>query len=117
MHELEEDKVKYNVISLLKTEQLDTKPNMAKFLKQYVQMIRCCNNGKIQFYPAFGYDLSKVFIKFLDGHELVYDMLTDGKFTSKYYYYDDLDEVRLNDKDIIYVEQFFQQLIKFKFVY
>jgi len=48
-----------------------------------------------------------VFIKFLDGHELVYDMLTDGKFTSKYYYYDDLDEVRLNDKDIIYVEQFF----------
>jgi len=94
-------------LHLLKTEQLDTKPNMAKFFKQYVEMIRCYNNGKIKFYPNFKYELSKVFVKFLDGHELIYDMTTDGKIVQKYYLCYQLDEIELREKDIQIIETFF----------
>lgn len=80
--------------------QLDTKPNMAKFFKEHVEMIRGANNGKIKFYPNFKYELTKVFVRFLDGHELIYDMLTDGKFTPKYYLCYQFDEIELKADDI-----------------
>lgn len=90
---------------------------MAKFFKDHVEMIRGFNNGKIQFYPSFKYELSKIFVRFLDGHELIYDMMTDGKFTPKYYLCYHLDEEELKDKDVQLIEEFFQNILKFKFVY
>ena len=114
---LAEEKVKFDVLKLLKEQQLDTKPNMAKFLKEHVEMIRGLCQNKIKFYPNFKYELSKVFVKFLDGHELIYDMLTDGKFTPKFYFCYKLDEIALKDNDIQLIDSFFQMLLKFKFVY
>lgn len=49
-------------------------------------MVRCSIVGKIKFYPAFKYEMSKVLVRFLDGHELIYDLLTDGKFAPKFYF-------------------------------
>ena len=114
---LAEEKVKFDILKLLEEEQLDTKPNMAKFLKDHIEMIRCLCKSKLQFYPTFKYELSKVFVKFLDGHELIYDMLTDGKFTPKFYFCYKLDEIALKDNDIQLIDNFFQMLLKFKFVY
>ena len=97
---LAEEQVKFDILKLLKEEQLDTKPNMAKFLKDHVELIRGLCKSKLKFYPTFKYELSKVFVKFLDGHELIYDMLTDGKFTPKFYFCYKLDEIALKDNDI-----------------
>ena len=45
---LADEKVEFDVIRLLRRENIDTKPNMAKFLKEYVQIIRAfVSNGKI----------------------------------------------------------------------
>lgn len=112
-----EEKVKFDIIKLLEVEQLDTKPNMAKFLKEHVEMIRGFCSNKIQFYPTFKYQLSRIFVKFLDGHELIYDMNSDGKFAPIYYLYYKTDEEQINDKDIPYVKQFFDFILQFKFVY
>ena len=114
---LAEEKVKFDVLKLLKEQQLDTKPNMAKFLKEHVEMIRGLCQNKIKFYPNFKYELSKVFVKFLDGHELIYDMLTDGKLTPKFYFCYNFDEIELKDSDIPIIEQFFRYLMAFKFIY
>lgn len=114
---LAEEQVKFDILKLLEEEQLDTKPNMAKFLKDHVEMIRCLCKSKLQFYPTFKYELSKVFVKFLDGHELIYDMLTDGKFTPKFYFCYNFDEIELKDSDIPIIEQFFRYLMAFKFIY
>lgn len=96
--------MKFDILKLLEEEQLDTKPNMAKFLKDHVELIRCLCKSKLQFYPTFKYELSKVFVKFLDGHELIYDMLTDGKFTPKFYFCYNFDEIELKDSDIPIIE-------------
>lgn len=63
----------FDVFDLLRHENLDTKPNMAKFLKDYVKSITGFPKVKPMFYPAFELDISKWFIKFLDGHELIVD--------------------------------------------
>lgn len=45
---LAEEKVEFDVLSLLKNSLTDTKPNMAKFLSEHVQMVRAfVSNGKI----------------------------------------------------------------------
>lgn len=45
---LAEEKVEFDVLSLLKNSLVDTKPNMAKFLSEHVQMMRAfVSNGKI----------------------------------------------------------------------
>jgi len=47
---------------------------MAKFLKDYVKCITGFPKTKPVFYPSFEIDISKWFIKFFDGHELVVDI-------------------------------------------
>lgn len=116
LEKAEQQQITFDIITLLKTEQLDTKPNFAKFLKQYVKDIRCFNSQKIQFYPIYSYELSKVFVKFLDGHELIYNMHTLPE-QPKYYLMHNVDDEELKSKDIQYVEQFFNYMFQFKFVY
>lgn len=115
--ELQEEQVKFNIVQLLKTERQDSKPNLGKFLKDYVKEIRCSDSGKITFYPNFKYDLSQIFVRFLDGHELIYDMKSDGKFAPIYYMYDGTDEEELSTKDIEPIKAFFDYLLQFRFVY
>lgn len=116
LEKVEQQQIEFDIIMLLKTELLDTKPNFAKFLKEYVKDIRCYNSQKIQFYPIYKYELSKVFVKFLDGHELIYDIhaLTDQ---SKYCMLKNIDEEQIKEKDILVVKKFFDLLFQFKFVY
>ena len=71
--ELKEEKLKFDILNLLKTEHIDTKPNMAKFLKQHVSSIRTLNWSKMQLYPTFKYEVTKISVRFLDDHELIFD--------------------------------------------
>jgi len=91
----------------LRTEQLDTKPNFAKFLKTYVKEIRGLMPNKVSYYPFFHFELSKVFVKFLDEHELIFDLKTDGKFTPIFFYCYKLDEMPLKKADEDVIEMFF----------
>lgn len=107
---------KFDIIGLLKTEQLDTKPNFAKFLDSYVERISVVvNHGKIQFYPTVECSFPKIFVLFLDKHELMYSKdVLPGK--QHYCLYDDENEIVLSQKDVQLVEVFFQHLLEFKFV-
>ena len=110
------EKTCFDIISLLKTQQLDTKPNMAKFLDQYVEYIRgLVSNSKIVFYPTFQYEITKVFVKFLDSHELLYTKYVLSG-SPNYYLYDGLTEVQLKEKELELIEMFFKYLLEFKFV-
>ena len=64
--EVQENKVVFDVIALLKSNNMDTKPNFAKFLETYVRDIRMCIGGKVQFFPSLKYEARKVFVTFLD---------------------------------------------------
>lgn len=117
LEQVQAEQKKFDIIELLKTEQLDTKPNFAKFLDTYVEKITAVvNNGKAQFYPVLQYALTKVFVKFLDGHELIY-IETVLPEQPHYYLYDGMDEVQLKQKEIDLVEKFFSYIWEFKFVY
>lgn len=116
VEQIQTEKTCFDIISLLKTQQLDTKPNMAKFLDQYVEYIRgLVSNSKIVFYPTFQYEITKVFVKFLDSHELLYTKnVLSG--SPNYYLYDGLTEVQLKEKELELIEMFFKYLLEFKFV-
>lgn len=62
------------------------------------------------------YQISKVFVTFLDGHELIYYIANDIPTLPRYYLYHDLDEKELKERNIPYVEAFFLALQKFKFI-
>lgn len=113
--EVKDDKPVFDVFSLVQNENLDTKPNMAKFLKNYVKCITGCPKVKPTFYPAFELDIFKYFVKFFDGHELIVD-LTQKDPKWKYFFYYDLDEVKLSQKELALTEDFFNKLIEFGFV-
>lgn len=113
--EVKDDKLVFDVFSLVQNENLDTKPNMAKFLKNYVKCITGCPKVKPTFYPAFELDIFKYFVKFFDGHELIID-LTQKDPKWKYFFYYELDEVKLSQKELALIEDFFNKLIEFGFV-
>ena len=82
-------------MQLLSSEQIDTKPNLAKFLDTYVKDIHASiGSSKISFYPNHRYELAKLFVRFLDGHELVYivNVLPNGQH---YFLYNGVDEEEL----------------------
>lgn len=117
---VKEEEISYDIIRLLNTERMDSKPNIGKFLQSYVKEIRIFNSTKITVYPVFGYKIDKVFVKFLDGHELIWDCnanKSEGFETPEFYYYDRCDEIELKKKDIETIKGFFDFLIQFKFIY
>lgn len=109
-----EENPKLDIIFLLKNELMDTKPNMAKFLKTYVKLIRVFTGNKIEMYPEYHYDISKIFVSFNDNHQLIKERL-DKDYV--YYMYDGIDEIPLKEKEKESVSQFFDFLLQFKFVY
>lgn len=116
LERVQAEKQKFDIIKLLKNEQLDTKPNFAKFLDSYVERITVVvNHGKIQFYPTIECSFPKIFVLFLDKHELMYSQyVLAGK--QHYCLYDDDNEIELDQKQIQLVEVFFQRLFEFKFI-
>lgn len=114
---LQQELTKFDVIKLLKTNQLDTKPKTAQFLNKYVKNITAViSNGKVQFYPILSYSIPKIFVKFLDGHELIYQIDDKLQLKEKIYLYYNLDEIEIKQNDLIYVEKLFNAVIQFKFV-
>ena len=115
------EQIKYDVLQLLETERMDSKPNLGKFLKDYVKEIRIYNTNKITVYPEFHYELSKVFVRFLDDHELIKDYHANkspGFETPEFYLYDGCSEIELTKKkELLVIEQFFNYLEQFKFIH
>lgn len=116
LEKIQAENQKFDIIELLENEQLDTKPNFAKFLDSYVERISVVvNHGKIQFYPTIECSFPKIFVLFLDKHELMYsqNVLPGRQHYSLYY---DEDEIELDQKQIQLVEVFFSRLFEFKFI-
>lgn len=86
-----------------------------------MKTIRIFNSNKIQSYPTFEYEISKVFVKFMDGHELIMDCHANkcpGFETQEFFMYFNCDEIALkNKRETELIGQFFQRLFEFKFVY
>ena len=117
MEKVQENDIKFDIIRLLKETQLDTKPNVAKFLQNHVRDIRAViSNGKIQCWPTYKYQISKVFVTFLDGHELIFYVTQVIPNIPKYYLYYNMDEIELKQCNVQFVEAFFNALLQFKFV-
>lgn len=57
-----------------------------------------------------------MFVKFLDGHELIWNRNSDGKVVSAYVFCYELEEVKLSKEGAELVEQFFEKLLKFGFI-
>ena len=72
--QINDEKTVFDVIALLSGADINTKPNMAKFLKDYVKCITGNTVKKPEFYPIFDMPINKWFVKFLDGHELIFDI-------------------------------------------
>lgn len=72
-------------------------------------------------YPTFKYEVSKVFVKFTDGHELIMDCNANkspGFETPEFFMYYNCDEVELTKKrELEAIRVFFNWLFEFKFVY
>lgn len=58
----------------------------------------------------------KVFVKFLDRHELIWNRASDGKFSPVYVMCEGLEEVKLGKQDIVTIAVFFEQLVNFGFI-
>lgn len=58
----------------------------------------------------------KVFVKFLDGHELIWNRASDGKFSPVYVMCEGLEETKLEKQDIVTIAVFFEQLVNFGFI-
>ena len=117
---IKENDTQFDIMDLLKTTNMETKPNMGKFLQEHVKIIRIFNPKKIQVYPTFEYEIAKVFVKFLDGHELIMDCHANkcpGFETQEFFLYFNCEEIEMNQKEMELVKQFFQRLFEFKFVY
>ena len=93
--EVKEERIVFDVFSLLQNENYFTKPNMAKFLKSYVKCITGYPKSKPVFYPMPELDISKYFVKFFDGHEFIVDMMAKEQ-KDKVFFYFDVDEVEMN---------------------
>ena len=117
LEQVQSEQKKFDILELLRAEQLDAKPFFAKFLDQYVERIAAVvKTGKIQFYPIEEYHLSKILVLFLDKHELIYEEdILQGK--QHYYMYDDLVEIQLKPNEMQLVENFFKLLFQFKFIH
>ena len=107
----------FDVIEILNSQKLDTKPNVTKFLNQYVGCITAVvSTGKVQCYPKIKYALSKVFVKFLDGHELVWYVKNEIPHSQSFFLYFGIDEEKLSADGMLAAESLFNALVQFKFV-
>lgn len=113
---LEEEKVKFKIFQILKETDFNSKPNLMKFLQTYVQSIRCLSDRNFQFYPSFTYHITRVFIVFADGHELVFHMLSDDKITQRFELIYNYESINICPGNKQILNEFIESLFKFKIV-
>lgn len=104
------EKEYFDIKKILKTEKYDSKPNMAKFLKTYVQSIRICiKDAKVNLYPKISYDISKIIIRFKDDQTIIKD---------NYHLYlcKEYDDINLTENNIETINKFIDYLEKFRFI-
>ena len=62
------------------------------------------------------YEGRKIFVTFLDGHELIYYHKVDYPQQPKYYYMYKMEDIELKPRQLELVQGFFDNLVKFNFV-
>ena len=111
---LKKENTKFDIISLLKTESLKTKPEYGDFLKKYVKEIRILNNySKITVYPIYDFSALKIMIDFLDSHQILVE-LSNTTFRCSLWY--GIEEVDITESDAKVLDNFDCQLRKFGFL-
>lgn len=113
---LEEEKIKFKIFQILKEADFSSKPNLVKFLQTYVQAIRCLTDRNFQFYPSFSYFITRIFVNFIDGHKLIFYMLSDGKVMPRFELVYNYTDVFINNENIQILNEFIESLFKFKIV-
>ena len=112
--EVKEDRIVFDVFGLLRDENTDTKPNMAKFLKEYVKSISGNPRTKPVFYPAPDAPINKYFVKFMDDHELILDV-SQASAVGVYFEYG-VDEVEIGPREEKLAREFMAKLFDFGFL-
>lgn len=75
---------KLDVLQLFRETKLETKPEIAEFLEKHVLSVKVfVKEGFWKCWPADERVVSKVFVKMLDGQELVWLKLSDGKIVPR----------------------------------
>lgn len=103
-----------DILNILKNEEYDSKPKMAKFLEQYVKYIRVFNANNIEMYPKFHYEISRAFVTFIGGSELIAMVRKDNL---EIYLTYDFEDIVLKPKEKELITQFFRLLFEFKFIH
>lgn len=103
-----------DIINILKSEEYDTKPKMAKFLERYVKYIRVFNSNNIEVYPKFKYEISRAFVTFIDATELTAMVRNDNLEIFLTY---DFVDIEINAKEKELLKQFLLYLFEFKFIH
>ena len=113
--QIKEEQTVFDVLGLLETENTETKPNMAKFLKNYVKIIAGNPVSKPMFYPVLEMPINKWFVQFMDEHELIFDTTQkDDKY--RYILCCGYDDIELDAKGFKLIKTFFDRLFEFRFI-
>jgi hypothetical protein len=111
---LKKENAKFDIIRLLKTESLETKPDYGDFLKKYVKEIRILiNYSKITVYPVYDFSVLKIMIDFLDNHQILVEF-NNATFRCSLWY--GIEEIEITESDVKVLDNFVCQLKKFGFL-
>ena len=112
-----ESNAKLDVLKLVAEEKLETKPDVAQFLKSYVLRVKAfVKDGFEQCWPVQRRVVSKAFVKFLDGHELIWNIMSDGKIVPRVILCDGYDVETLSKYDVEMLELFLKKMQDFGFI-
>lgn len=112
--EIKEERKVFDVFGLLKGWNIDTKPNMAKFLKEHVKYIRGNPVTKPEFYPAFELPVNKYFVKFLDDHEFIINLGRRDKIEFWFCY--GINNEEMTPSELKLAKEFFAKLFELGFL-
>ena len=112
--EIKEEQKVFDVFGLIKSWNIDTKPNMAKFLKEHVKCISGNPAIKPEFYPSFELLVNKYFVKFFDDHELIINLSQKDKIEFWFCY--GINDEEMKPSDLKLVKEFFAKLFELGFL-
>ena len=103
-----------DIKDLLKHQNYQTKPNMSKFLKSYVDAVTLLiSEGKADMWPKVHYSASKCIVRFKDGSTLIKCYYTSP---SQVFLFCKYDEVSLSESTEAKALEFFKLLEDFNFI-
>lgn len=103
-----------DVKDLLKHYNYQTKPNMSKFLKSYVDTVTLLiSEGKADMWPKVHYSASKCIVRFKDGSTLIKYYCTNP---SQVFLFSNYDEISLSESAEAKALEFFKLLEDFNFI-